>query len=174
MLLSRDLRYTKATVPKWRRGQTGWSMAFNLKLPDERGKQLQLIAKVEGRSVVDVITDQIRAKVSAGVIPADLPGVDVIKTDTGLNVTMPDFEADIPADEVPALVGDLRAARAKLLPAIVGRRGKSMEGMAVSSGIEVKGMAQGVRLISPMSGKEYPLAFSVAADLADQIERVAK
>lgn len=149
-------------------------MAFNLKLPDERGKQLQMIAEAEGKSVVDVITDHIRSKVAAGVIPADLPYVDVTKTDTGLNVALPGFDGDVPADEVPALTGALRAAGEKLTPADVERKRKLIEGLAALSGIKVKGMAQGVKLVSPVTGKEYPLAFGVASDLADQIERAAK
>lgn len=149
-------------------------MAFNLKLPDERGKQLQMIAHAEGKSVVDVITDHIRAKVAAGVIPADLPYVDVTKTDTGLTVAMPGFEGAVPTGEVPALADALRGAGAKLTPADVERKQMLIEGLAALSGIKVKRMAQGVKLVSPFTGKEYPLAFGVAADLADQIERTAK
>lgn len=149
-------------------------MAFNLKLPVERGKQLQMIAEAEGKSVVDVITDHIRAKVAAKVIPADLPYMDVTKTDTGLNVAMPGFEGDVPADEVSALANALRTASAKLTPADVERKRKLIEGLAALSGIKVKGMAKGVKLVSPITGREYPLAFGVAADLADQIERTAQ
>ena len=149
-------------------------MAFNLKLPDERGKQLQMIAEAEGKSVVDVITDHIRAKVAAGVIPADLPYVDVTKNDTGLTVVLPGFEGAVPAGEVRALADALRGAGAKLTPADVERKQMLIEGLAALSGIKVKRMAQGVKLVSPFTGKEYPLAFGVAADLADQIERTAK
>lgn len=149
-------------------------MAFNLKLPDERGKQLQMIAEAEGKSVVDVITDHIRSKVDAGVIPADLPYVDVTKNDIGLNIALPGFDGDVPADEVSALADALRDAGAKLTPADAERKQKLIEGLAALSGVKVKGMAKGVKLVSPTSGKEYPLAFGVAADLADQIERAAK
>jgi hypothetical protein len=149
-------------------------MAFNLKLPDERGKQLQMIAEAEGKSVVDVITDHIRAKVATGVIPADLPYVDVTKTDTGLIVAMPGFAGEVPTGEVPALADVLRGAGSKLSPADVERKQMLIEGLAALSGIKVKRMAQGVKLVSPFTGKEYPLAFGVAFDLADQIERAAK
>ena len=149
-------------------------MAFNLKLPDERGKQLQMIAEAEGKSVVDVITDHIRAKVASGVIPADLPFVEVNKTASGVSVTMPGFDGDVPAGEVPALTDALREAGARLTPADVERKQKLIESLAALSGIKVKRMAQGVKLVSPLTGKEYPLAFGVAADLADQIDRTAK
>ncbi|MFP5479252.1 MAG: hypothetical protein ACLGIE_06105 [Alphaproteobacteria bacterium] len=149
-------------------------MAFNLKLPDERGKQLQMIADAEGKSVVDVITDHIRAKVASGVIPADLPFVEVNKTASGVSVAMPGFDGDVPAGEVPALTDALREAGARLTPADVERKQRLIEGLAELSGIKVKRMAQGVRLVSSRTGKEYPLAFGVAADLADQIDRTAK
>lgn len=149
-------------------------MAFNLKLPDERGKQLQMIAEAEGKSVVDVITDHIRAKVAAGVIPADLPFASVEKTATGLSLALPGFEGDVSAGEVPALAHALRSAGAKLTPADLERKQRLIEGLAALSGIKVKRMAQGVKLVSPITGQEYPLSFGVAADLADQIDRTAE
>lgn len=155
-------------------------MAFNLKLPDERGKQLQMIAEAEGKTVVDVITDHIRAKIAAGVIPADLPYVDVTKTDTGLTITAPDFAGEVPADKVQDFAVALREtvimrdAGKKLSPADVERKQKLIEGLAALSGIKVKRMAQGVKLVNSRTGKEYPLAFGVAADLAKQIERATE
>jgi len=149
-------------------------MAFNLKLPDERGRQLQLIAEAEGKTVVDVITDHIHAKVEAGVIPADLPNVDVKRTGNGLVVSLPGFAGDVPAPEVVALTEALRGAGAKLTRADVERKQALIEGLAALSGIKVKRMAQGVKIVSSLTGAEYPLSFSVAADLADQIERNAE
>jgi hypothetical protein len=148
-------------------------MAFNLKLPDERGAQLQMIAEAEGKSVVDVITDHIRAKVAAGVIPADLPHVAISKSKSGLMITMPGFEGDVSTGEVSSLADALRDVGGKFTPADVERKKKLIEGLAALSGIKVKRMAKGVKLVSPTTGKEYPLAFGVAADLADQIERTA-
>ncbi|MCB5411888.1 hypothetical protein [Pseudogemmobacter faecipullorum] len=149
-------------------------MSFNLKLPDERGKQLQLIAENEGKTVVDVITDFIRSKVAAGVIPADLPFADTKKTPDGVAVVLPGFSGEVPVQEVPALADVLRDAAEKLTPADIERKHRLIEGMAALTGIKVKRMAQGVKLISPITGQEYPLAFGVAADLADQIERAAE
>ncbi|MFA7433930.1 MAG: hypothetical protein WCZ72_09470 [Gemmobacter sp.] len=149
-------------------------MAFNLKLPVERGKQLQMIAEAKGKSVVDVITDHIRAEIAAGTISADLPYMEVEKTPAGVSIATPGFAGEVPAAEAPVLVGVLREAGAKLSPADVERKQKLIEGLAALSGIKVKRMAQGVKLVSPFTGKEYPLAFGVAADLADQIERTAE
>ncbi len=149
-------------------------MAFNLKLPDERGAQLQMIAEAEGKSVVDVITDHIRAKVTAGVIPADLPHVGISKTSSGITITMPGFEGNVSAVEVAPLAEALRDAGDKVSPADIERKQKLIEGLAALSDIKVKRMARGVKLVSPITGKEYPLAFGVASDLADQIERSAK
>ena len=73
-----------------------------------------------------------------------------------------------------ALTDALREAGARLTPADVERKQKLIESLAALSGIKVKRMAQGVKLVSPLTGKEYPLAFGVAADLADQIDRTAK
>jgi hypothetical protein len=146
-------------------------MAYNLKLPVERGEQLRMIAEAEGKSVVDVITDHIRSKVAAGVIPADLPNVDLQKTPAEITVVLPGFKGSVPLAEVAALVNGLRGAGAKLTPADVERKKHLIEGLAALTGIKVSRMAQGVKLVSSVTGAEYPLAFGVARDLADQIER---
>ena len=149
-------------------------MAFNLKLPVERGEQLRMIAEAEGKSIVDVITDHIRAKVDAGVIPADLPNISVAKSPTEISVAMPGFTGAIPVIEVATFANVLRHAGDKLTPADIERKQRLIEGLAGLTGIKVTRMAQGVKLVSPFTGKEYPLAFGVASDLADQIERHAK
>lgn len=146
-------------------------MAFNLKLPDERGKQLQLIAEAEGKTVVDVITDHIRAKVAAGVIPADLPGVEVEKGPEEITIRAANgFEATIPNSAGPTLADLLKQSG----PANVERKKRLIEGLAALSGIKLKGMAAGMKLVSPATGQEYPLSFAVAEDLGDQIARAAK
>lgn len=149
-------------------------MAFNLKLPEERGIQLQQIAEAEGKTVVDVITDAIRVKIEAGVIPADLPNIEVVKTPDGITIDAPGFSGDVPAGEVPVLAEALRMAATKLTPADVERKKKLIEGLAALHGIKVRRMGAGVKLVSPITGEEYPLAFGVAADLGDQIARAAK
>ncbi|MBL4928009.1 hypothetical protein [Fuscibacter oryzae] len=147
-------------------------MAFNLKLPDERGRQLQLIAEAEGKTVVDVITDHIRAKIDAGVIPAELPGVDVTKAPTEITIRANGFEATIPANEGPTLADLMRESGN--LPSDRERKLRWIEGLAALSGIKVKRMGAGVKLINPVTGAEHPLSFSVASDLADQIDRAAE
>ena len=145
-------------------------MAFNLKLPDERGKQLQMIAEAEGKTVVDVITDHIRAKVAAGVIPADLPGVEVTKAPEEITIRAPGFTASLPMDEGSTLADLLKQSG----PSDLERKKRWIAGLAKLSGIKVKGMGAGMKLVSPSSGEEYPLSFAVAEDLGDQITRAMK
>ena len=145
-------------------------MAFNLKLPDERGKQLQMIAEAEGKTVVDVITDHIRAKVAARVIPADLPGVEVQKTPDQMTIRAPGFTASVPVNEGPTLADLLKQSG----PSDLERKKRWIEGLAKLSGIKVKRMGAGMKLVSPITGEEYPLSFAVAEDLGDQITRAAE
>lgn len=149
-------------------------MAFNLKLPDERGKQLQMIAEAEGKSVVDVITDFIRAKAEAGVIPRDLPGVEVETTPSELKIIMPGFEGAVPLSQVRILTSALRRADDEAAPEGKEHIRNLRAGIAALSGVSVKGMGKGMKLISPLTGREYPMAFGVAADLADQIDRATE
>jgi len=148
-------------------------MTHNIKLPDERGEQLKMIAEREGKTVVDVITDHIRAKIAEGVIPADLPHVEVTQTETSVAISAPGFDGSLPVDKAPLFTNVLREVGAKLTPADIERKQRLLEGLGALTGIKVERMARGVRLISA-SGQEYPIAFGVAADLADQIERSTK
>lgn len=155
----------------WRVNNKGRAkMAFNLKLPDERGKQLQMIAEAEGKTVVDVITDHIRAKVAAGVIPADLPGVEIEKTPEDITIRAPGFTATFPTSEGLTLASLLK----QFGPADLERKKRWIEGVAKLSAIKVKGMGAGMKLVSPTTGKEYPLSFAVAEDLGDQITRATE
>ena len=144
-------------------------MSYMLKLPDERGAQLRLISEAEGKSVTGLIGEYIRSKVAAGVIPADLPNVVAKRTLAGLDLTLRGFAGSVPTNEISAFMAALRGAT-KLMSEGMVRKQWPIEGIASLSGIKVKRMAQGVKLISPLSGQEYPLASGVAADLADQIE----
>lgn len=146
-------------------------MTHNIKLPDERGEQLKMIAEREGKTVVDVITDHIRAKIAEGVIPADLPHVEVTQTETSVAIKAPGFNGDVPVGEVPLFANILRDVGAKLTPADIERKQRLLEGLGALTGIKVERMARGVRLVSKLTGEEHPIAFGVAADLADQIER---
>ncbi len=146
-------------------------MSYLLKMPDERGAQLKMIAEREGKTAVDVVSDMIRTKLAEHGIPADLPGVSIAKSDKTVRIEMPNFEGELSAIEAATLADRLRDASAG---ANAERKRRWLEGAAALSGIKVERMAQGVRLISPLTGQTYPLTFSVAADLADQIDRTVE
>lgn len=76
------------------------------------------------------------------------------------------FEATIPASEGPTLADVLKGSAT--LSADPERKLRWIEGLAALSGIKVKRTGKGVKLVSPLTGEEYPLAFGVAADLADR------
>lgn len=148
-------------------------MAFNLKLPDERGKQLQMIAEKEGKSVVDVITDHIRSKIAEGVIPADLPMVAINKTGDGVQMVLPGFKATVPLRDILKLTDALRGGPKHFMTDPEGKE-RLVSAARAFVAVQIKGMAQGIKLVSSVDGAVYPLTTSVAEDLADQIERVVK
>ena len=149
-------------------------MPYMLKLPDERGAQLKMIAKHEGRTAVDVVSDMIRAKLAEHALSADLPGVTVTRSNNKLRIEMPGFEGEVSASDAAKLADSLRDAGALSTPVDRARKQRMLEGLGAVSGIMVERMAQGVRLVSPVSDKKCPLTFGVAADLADQIDRAVK
>ena len=144
-----------------------------LKLSDERGEQLRQIAAAEGKTMVAVVEDFIRAKAADGVIPADLPGVSVMKRGRVIEINTADFAGQVPLREAKTLSETLRAMSRQSAADSIERRQKLAEGAGALSGIKVERMANGVRLVSPIDGKRYPVVFNVAEDLADQIEREA-
>ncbi|WP_444665744.1 hypothetical protein [Cereibacter changlensis] len=149
-------------------------MAYMLKLPNERGEQLRQIADAENKTVVDLITDFIRQKIAEGVIPADLPNVELETTEAGMNVALPGFAGSLPAVEIPSFTAALRSMALKMPPGSEGSKQRLADFSSAFTGVKLKRMGAGVRLVSPITGKEYSLASSVAADLADQIERETK
>lgn len=149
-------------------------MAYMLKLPNERGEQLRLIADAENKTVVDLITDFIRQKIAEGVIPADLPNVELKTTEAGMKVTLPGFSGSLPAVEIPNFTAALRSMALKMPPGGEDSKQRITDLISAFTGVKLKRMGAGVRLVSPTTGKEYSLASSVAADLADQIERETK
>lgn len=148
-------------------------MAYMLKLPDERGEQLRLIAAAKGITIPQVIENWIQREIDMGTIAADLPGVDVTSTGPLIKIEADNFAVEVPVAQGPTLADVLRGA-ADLDPADKERKRRWLEGLAAVSGVKVQKMAAGVRLVSPITGKTYPLASSVAADLADQIDRAAE
>ena len=90
-----------------------------LKLSDERGAQLKMIAEREGKTVVDAVSDMIRSKIDAGTIPADLPGVSIAKTGETVRIEMPGFAGEVSAIEAGS--GRLRVILDADLPEAVGR-----------------------------------------------------
>lgn len=147
-------------------------MSYMLKLPDERGAQLRQIAAAKNTTIPDLIADYVRAEIEAGTIPADLPGIEVAKEGESITIKAKGFEATIPAKEGPTLADLMRASGNA--PSDPERKLRWIEGLAGLSGIKVKRAGNGVKLVSPFTGKEYPLALHVASDLADQIDRAAE
>jgi hypothetical protein len=146
-------------------------MSFMLKLPAERGEQLRQIAAAKNTTIPDLIADLIRAEITAGTISADIPGIEVAKSAETITIIAQGFEASVPMNEGPTLA-DLLKGSANVTDDPE-RKARWIEGLATLSGVKVKRMGAGVKLVSPFTGKEYPLAFGVAADLAAQISQPA-
>lgn len=148
-------------------------MTTNLiRLPEEHADQLRQIAAAEGKTIVEALSGMIRAKVADGVIPATIPGIDVASAGDFITIkTARGFEASFPVNEVPTLADLMKNPGAASDPE---RKKRWIEGLAALSGVKVKRSGNGLTLINPITGKEHALALTVAADLADQIERTAQ
>lgn len=149
-------------------------MSYMLKLPDERGVQLHRIAEAKNKTVGELIADYIRSEIEAGTITSEVPGVEVTKTGPEIVVKARDgFEVSIPLGQGPT-VAELLRESGELTPSDPERKARWLEGLGALTGVKIKRMGAGVKIVSPITGKEYPLASGVAADLADEIERNTK
>lgn len=144
----------------------------HIRVPEEHADQLRQIAAAEGKTIVEALSGMIRAKVAEGVIPATVPGIDVANAGDFITIkTARGFEATIPANEGPTLADLMKNPGAASDPE---RKKRWIEGLAALSGIKVKRSGNGLTLVNPITGSEYALALTVAADLADQIESTAQ
>lgn len=147
--------------------------SFMLKLPGERGAQLHQIAEAKNKSIGDLIADYIRSEIAAGTIPADIPGLDVQKIGPEIVVRTPTGEFKIPAGEGPT-VADLLREAGGISPSDPARKARWLAGASALAGVKLKRMGAGVRIVSPITGQEYPIASGVAADLADEIDKASE
>lgn len=147
-------------------------MPTHISLPNERVEQLRMIAKAKNTTIPEVVAAFVRAEIEKGTIPAAIPGIDIDTDGPTIMIKAKGFEVSVPMGEGPALSELLKAsATATADPE---RKLLWIEGMAALSGVKMKRAGNGLKLISPLTGREFPLNLDIAADLADQIDRAAK
>lgn len=149
-------------------------MPTHISLPNERAEQLRMIARAKNQTIPEVIADFVRAEIAKGTIPADIPGIDVTKTGPEIVVKAASgFEVKIPLGEGPTLA-DLLRESGKLTPSDPERKARWLEGLGALTGVAVKRAGNGVKIVSPITKREFPLNLDVAVDLANQIDKTAE
>jgi hypothetical protein len=147
-------------------------MPTHISLPTERVEQLRMIARATNTAIAEVIARFVRAEIAAGTIPADIPGIDVVPDGRFITISAKGFEAVVPMDEGPTLADLLKESGGATSDPQ--RKKRWLEGSAAMSGMKLKRAGNGVKLVSPATGRELPLNLDVAVDLAEQIERVSE
>lgn len=146
-------------------------MSNHIRLPAERIEQLRRIARAKNKSIPEVIADFVRTEISAGTISAAVPGIDVAGVGDMITIKAQGFEASVPMGEGPTLAALMKNPDAATAP---DRKKRWLEEAAWLSGIKVKRAGKGLKLVSPLTGREFPMNLDVAVDVADQIERAAE
>ncbi len=147
-------------------------MPTHISLPNERVEQLRMIAKAKNTTIPEVIAGFVRAEIEKGTIPAAVPGIDVASDGPTITIKAKGFEATLPMNEGPTLADLLKGSA--MSTSDPERKKRWLEGLAALSGVKLKRAGNGVKLVSPLTGREFPLNLDVAADLADQIDRASK
>ena len=149
-------------------------MSSHIQLPAERVEQLRMIAAARNCTVVEVVAGFIRAEIERGTIPSAVPGIDVARTDDAtITIVANRFQATLPTNEGPTLA-DLMKQGGSLTTSDPERKKRWIEGLARLSGATVKRAGKGLKIVSPITGQEFPISLDIAADVADEINRAAK
>ncbi|PZX26355.1 hypothetical protein LY44_01049 [Rhodobacter capsulatus] len=143
-----------------------------IRLPSERIEQLRQIAEARHTTIAEVIARFVRSEIAAGTIPATVPGVVVQRTGAEIIITANGFDAAVPMDQGPTLADVLKGAAT--LSVDPERKKQWLEGLAALSGIQVKRAGNGLKLVSGLTKREFPLALDVAVDLGEAIARAAE
>lgn len=144
-------------------------MPTHISLPNERVEQLRMIAKATNSTIAEVIAGYVRSDISRGTIPADIPGIKVSRTGTEVTVKAIGFEASFPMVECVTLADLMKGSGSSISDP--DRKRRWTEGSAALTGMKVKRAGNGMKLVNPITGREFPLNLDVAVDLAGQIER---
>jgi hypothetical protein len=148
-------------------------MLTHISLPAERAQQLRMIAKAKGQSVTEVVAELVRGEIAKGTITADVPGFDVENTGPEITIRTKDgFEASVPTNQGPTLADLMRDS--SLVPHDPERKQRWIEGIAALTGVKLRRVGNGLKIVSPVTGLEQSLNIDVAQDLAGQIERAAE
>lgn len=147
-------------------------MPTHISLPNERVEQLRMIAKAKNTTIPEVIAGFVRAEIEKGTISAELPGIKVAAEGPAIIININDFEVSVPMGAGHSLAAVLK--NAAFSTADPEGKKRWLESLAALSGVKVKRAGNGVKLVSPTTGREIPLNLDVAADLADQIDRASK
>lgn len=148
-------------------------MVHMIKLSDERGDQLEAIAKAKNTTVADLLVEYIRSEIAAKTIPDTIPGIEVAKDGPAITIKAKGFEVSVPLNEGPTFGDVLRGAAT--LADDAERKKRWVEGAAALSGVRVKRTGpNSLKLVSPLTNDEYSLPLNVAADLGDHIKKAAK
>jgi len=135
----------------------------SLRLSPRRLEQLQAIAGALNLSVTEAITHMIRKEVTAGTIPAGVPG---------FNVRKEAADVAIQIDDGPAVTYSVEGARA-LASTIRGTVEGEASVFSVKNGFSFIRVGRGFKLRVPLSGPEVSMTGDLAIDLAEQIEQAA-
>jgi hypothetical protein len=135
----------------------------SLRLSSRRVEQLHAIAGALDLSVTEAIAYMIRKEIAAGTIPANVPGLDVTSTSSGIVIRLDDGEpATYDTDGARDMAGSIREV-------IAG--GTSVFNMRI--GFSFVRIGRGFKLRAPLAGPEVSMTGDLAFDLADQIEKAA-
>jgi hypothetical protein len=136
-----------------------------LRLDPRRLEQLKAIAAASGTSHAGVITQVIREKIAAGVIPASIPGVTISKTASGVAI-----ELSAGHRKIYSVSAALRLAEA--IRGVV--EGSETPVVNLDAGFAVLKQGTGFKIVAPFPGPEVSFPADLVLDLADLIEEAAK
>lgn len=151
-----------------------FSLSVHIVVPDERAAQLRKIAEERHTTVAEVVGLLLNHAYDTGLATRHLPGIEVRRAGKTITVDYGSFTRSFRVDLAETMANALRFFSEPKLPA--GFRGTLRETAEALSGIhEHAGLSRrGTSVVIGSGDERRVLAPSVARDLANMIEEVAK
>ena len=134
-------------------------------VPAQHAEQVRAIARARGKRIADLIGEFVDANIKAGVIPPDIPGMQIKKKDNKVNIDFGGVIRAFTEQEAKNLATSLKDI---LTP------GPKNPFMPASGFSVVNGGNRGVELRDGLTGQKLVIAPGVARSLANWIGGVVR
>ncbi|APX15091.1 hypothetical protein BWR17_03990 [Phaeobacter inhibens] len=140
-------------------------MPKNINLPTERVQQLERLAEKWKMSVADVVGELIHQQIEKGELERGVPGFRIFKNGKEVHIGTDEWDKQVSAQSASNIANSIRSL---ITPS------KENPMLPLPDGFGLARRGTSLKLKDTETGAEKTLAPSIAKDVAEMLERVAK